>query len=116
MSLTAIEQITASPSAPTQSALAQAGPARLSSEQQNARIEETAKEFEALIIAQLLQPLFSSVETPGLAGGGPGQEAFESLLQEQYASAIAERGGFGIADQVKAALIDLQSSPLRQLS
>ncbi len=111
MSLTAIEQRAAAAPAP-----AQATPAQSAAELQNARIEETAKEFEALIIAQLLQPLFSSVETPGLAGGGPGQEAFESLLQEQYASAIAERGGFGIADQVKAALIDLQSSPLRQLS
>lgn len=74
------------------------------------QIENTAKEFEALVIAQLLQPLFASVETPGLAGGGPGQDAFETLLQEQYATAISERGGFGIADQVKAALIDLQSS------
>jgi len=77
--------------------------------QKDAHIENTAKEFEALVIAQLLQPLFASVETPGLAGGGPGQEAFENLLQERYSTAIAERGGFGIADQVKAALIDLQS-------
>ena len=74
------------------------------------RAEKTAKEFEAMVIAQMLQPLFASVETPGLAGGGPGQEAFESMLQEQYAAAFAERGGFGIADQVKAALIELQAA------
>ena len=75
-----------------------------------AHIDQTAKEFEAMVIAQMLQPLFASVETPGLAGGGPGQEAFESMLQEQYAEAIAERGGYGIADQVKAAMIELQAS------
>lgn len=75
-----------------------------------AHIDKTAKEFEAMVIAQMLQPLFASVETPGLAGGGPGQEAFESMLQEQYAAAIAERGGYGIADQVKAAMIELQAA------
>lgn len=74
-----------------------------------ARIDRAAQEFEALVIAQLLAPIFSSVETPGLAGGGPGEKAFAGLLQEQYAKSIASRGGFGIADQVKAALIDLQS-------
>ena len=84
--------------------------ASLSDQAAAMRIDQTAKEFEAMVIAQMLQPLFASVETPGLAGGGPGQEAFESLLQEQYASAISERGGFGIADQVKAALIELQAA------
>lgn len=72
------------------------------------RIDKTAQEFEALVIAQLLAPVFSSVETPGLAGGGPGEKAFAGLLQEEYAKSIAARGGFGIADQVKAALIRLQ--------
>ncbi len=75
------------------------------------RAEEAAKEFEALVLAELLKPLFSSVETPGLAGGGaPGSEAFEALLQQHYAAAIAERGGFGIADNLKAALIEAQAA------
>ncbi len=75
-----------------------------------ARIDRAAQEFEALVIAQLLAPIFSSVETPGLAGGGPGEKAFAGLLQEEYAKSIAARGGFGIADQVKAALIEMQSA------
>jgi Rod binding domain-containing protein len=74
-----------------------------------ARIDRAAKEFEALVLSEMLAPLFSSVETPGIAGGGPGEKAFASLLQEQYAKVIADRGGFGIADQVKAALINLQA-------
>ncbi|MEO0879874.1 MAG: rod-binding protein [Pseudomonadota bacterium] len=85
------------------------GGATLSAEAQ-ARIEETAREFEALVIAELLKPLFESAPTPGLTGGGPEQDAFESLLQTEYATAIADRGGFGIADQVKASLIQLQSA------
>lgn len=83
-----------------------AAPAHASSP---ARAERAAQEFEALVIAQMLAPLFASVETPGLAGGGKGEKAFAGMLQEEYAKAIAARGGFGIADHVKSALIRLQS-------
>lgn len=69
-----------------------------------------ATEFEAMVLAQFLAPLFASVETPGLAGGGAGEKAFQSLLQEEYAKAIAARGGFGVADQVKRALIAMQAA------
>lgn len=75
-----------------------------------ARIDRAAKEFEALVLSEMLAPLFNSVETPGIAGGGPGEKAFSGLLQEEYSKAIAARGGFGIADQVKATLIGLQAA------
>lgn len=74
------------------------------------RIDRAAKEFEAVFIAQMLEPLFSSVETPSIAGGGKSEQFFNSLLRESYAKAMAERGGFGVADHVKSTLIDLQSA------
>jgi Rod binding domain-containing protein len=74
-----------------------------------ARADAAAKEFEAVFIAQMLEPLFTSVETPGVAGGGKSEAFFKSLLQENYAKAFAERGGFGLADQVKSALLDIQA-------
>ncbi len=83
-------------------------PAQASAHQAR-RVADAAKEFEAVFIAQMLEPLFSSVETPSIAGGGKSEEFFKSLLQEGYAKAMAERGGFGIAAHVKSALIDLQS-------
>lgn len=70
---------------------------------------KAATEFEALVLAQFIAPLFASVETPAIAGGGPGQDAFGAMLQEEYAKAIAARGGLGIADAVKSALIDMQA-------
>jgi Rod binding domain-containing protein len=72
-------------------------------------LARAAQEFEALVLAQFLEPLFSSVTTPEIAGGGPSEKAFQGLIQEEYARAIAARGGFGIAEQVKAALIELQA-------
>ncbi|NWG91337.1 MAG: rod-binding protein [Parvularculaceae bacterium] len=75
----------------------------------DSRVDAAARDFEAVFIAQMLAPLFSSVETPAIAGGGKSEAFFKSLLQESYAKAMAERGGFGLADHVKASLISLQS-------
>ena len=69
-----------------------------------------AEEFEALVLSQLLKPMFDSAKSPSLFGGeGPEQDAFASMLQDEFARVIAARGGVGIADQVQAALIRLQS-------
>ena len=74
-------------------------------------IEHKAKEFEALMLAELIKPMFESAKSETLFGGdGAEQSIFGSMLQEKYAEAMAERGGIGIADQVKAALIDLQGT------
>lgn len=81
-----------------------------------ARAEKVAQEFEALVLAQLLAPIFSSVESSSLTSAGPGEDAFETMLQEHYAKAIAERGGIGIADQVKASLIALQADAGNSIS
>ncbi len=75
------------------------------------QIERKAEEFEALVLAQMLAPMFESAKAPGLFGGdGPEQDAFASILHEHYAKSIAARGGVGIADSVKDALIRMQSN------
>jgi Rod binding domain-containing protein len=74
------------------------------------RVKAAAVEFEALVIAQLLEPLFSSVSAPEIAGGGRDEAYFNSLLQEQYARAMAERGGLGLAAHVQSTLLELQSA------
>jgi len=79
----------------------------------HARAEAAAKEFEAVFIAQMLAPLFASVDAPAIAGGGKSEAFVRSLLQEHYAKAVAERGGFGVADHVKAVLIDIQARAAR---
>ena len=76
----------------------------------NAEAAKSAKEFEAMVIAQLMAPIFETVKQPGLMSGGPGEDVFSAMLQEHYAKAISERGGFGIADQVKEALIAMQAN------
>jgi Rod binding domain-containing protein len=65
------------------------------------RLERSAHEFEASLMAELLKPL---QETDGLTGensGGAGSGgALGEFASESLAGAISERGGFGIADRI----------------
>lgn len=80
------------------------------SARESAAIEKKAKEFESLMLTEFLKPMFESAKAPSLFGGDNAEQSiFGDMLQEKYAQAIAERGGIGIADQVKAALIAIQS-------
>ncbi len=96
-------------------AISPANPASLLPDRQIAAIERKAEEFEALMLAEFLKPIFETAKSSslfggsGAAGSGPEQSMFGAMLQEKYAEGMAARGGIGIADQVKAALIDMQS-------
>lgn len=61
-------------------------------------------EFEAVFLAQMLEHAGLGRSTPGF-DGGPGEAAFASLMVEQQAQAMAERGGLGLAEHVFAALM-----------
>jgi Rod binding domain-containing protein len=74
----------------------------------DAAAAKAAQDFEAMFIAQMLKPMFQSLSTEGMFGGGKGEEAYRSLLVEEYGKAIANAGGVGIADQVKAEMLKLQ--------
>lgn len=70
---------------------------------------KAAQDFEAMFIAQMLQPMFAGLEGgEGLFGGGAGEDAYRGLMVEEYGKAIARAGGIGIADQVRAEMLKLQ--------
>lgn len=88
-----------------------ASPQQMLAPEQSAAIARQAEEFEALFLAQLLKPMFNSAKAPSLFGGdGPEQDAYGAMLHEEFGKAIAARGGIGIADHVRASLIQLQSA------
>jgi len=62
-------------------------------------IYKAAESFEATFLAEMLQYTGINAMPDGF-GGGAGEEAFSSLLTEQYARLLTERGGIGIAEQV----------------
>jgi Rod binding domain-containing protein len=73
-----------------------------------ARADAAAKEYESVFISQFLGSMFSGIKTDGIMGGGQGEEMFRSLMVDQYAKSIEQRGGFGIAAHMKAELLKQQ--------
>ncbi len=74
------------------------------------RIREAAEQFEAVFLAQMLSPMFETLGTGGMFGGGSGERIYRSLLVEEYGKAVARSGGVGIADQVEQEMLKLQEA------
>ncbi|HEY7798994.1 MAG TPA: rod-binding protein [Hyphomonadaceae bacterium] len=83
-------------------------PTDVSAVQTRAQAEEIAQQFERMFIAEMLQPMFSGIETDGPFGGGQGEDVFRPMLLDQYADAVARGGGVGVADAVLKEILRLQ--------
>lgn len=75
-----------------------------------AQADTASKEYESVFISQFLGSMFSGIKTDGIMGGGQGEEMFRSLMVDQYAKSIEQRGGFGIAAHMKAELLKHQQA------
>ena len=73
-----------------------------------AKADWAAKEYESIFISQFLGSMFSGIKTDGITGGGQGEEMFRSLMINEYAKGLQQRGGFGLAAQMKAQLLKHQ--------
>jgi peptidoglycan hydrolase FlgJ len=72
-------------------------------------LKKVAQEFEAMMMGELLKPMFSSLDTEGLGGGGAGEAMFRPMLVDSYAKGVTDRGGLGIAQSVLAELVRMQT-------
>lgn len=71
--------------------------------------EAAARDFEKFFLSQVLETLQAGVKTEAPFGGGPGENAWKSFLNEAYADAMVRAGGVGLADRLKAEIIALQA-------
>jgi flagellar protein FlgJ len=69
---------------------------------------QVGMEFEQMFLAQMLQPIFDTIASDGVFGGGAGARLFRSFQVDEYAKAVTRSGGIGIADAVARHLISLQ--------
>jgi len=72
------------------------------------KLEKAAQEFEAVFISEMMKPMFAGIKTDGTFGGGKGEEVFRSMLVQEYGKNIAQTRSLGIADHIKAAMIQMQ--------
>lgn len=68
-------------------------------------VAEAARQFEALLIAQLLKAAHG--EDQGWLGTGEdtGDSTASSLAEEQFAQALAQSGGLGLSSQIVSKLL-----------
>ncbi|OAN46640.1 chemotaxis protein chel [Paramagnetospirillum marisnigri] len=76
---------------------------------------KVGRQFETQFVSQMFQHMFAGIKTDGLFGGGSGEEMFRSLLIDEYAKMVANRGGsngngsgFGIGSAVQKMLLKHQ--------
>lgn len=67
-----------------------------------------AEQFEAVFLSQMLAPMFNTVPTDGLTGGGHAEEVYRGMMVEEIGKEIAKQGGIGIADSIFREIIKLQ--------
>ena len=67
-------------------------------------IREAAREFESFFLSYLLQVMRRTVPETGLLGPGRAEKIYRSLLDEEIARSVADRGGIGLGDWVARGL------------
>src|SRR5262249_56915191 len=70
--------------------------------------QKVAKQFEGVLISQMLNSMFEGVKTDGMFGGGEGEEMFRSMMVDEYGKQMARQGGLGLADHVTRELLKRQ--------
>ncbi|MCC6719736.1 MAG: rod-binding protein [Acetobacteraceae bacterium] len=74
-----------------------------------ARIWQSAQDFEAMVLGQLVAPMFATVETSkGPFGGGAAEETWRPMLAQEVGKHIARGGGLGLAAPVFRQMLHAQ--------
>jgi len=73
-------------------------------------ISKKAKDFETMVISQLLGPMFETLPTDGAFGGGSAEGTMRSFYVDAIAKSVSQRGGLGISDTVQRQMLQLQGA------
>jgi len=80
------------------------GSGQLSDARRN-ELKKISQDFESLFVGMMLKSMRATVPENKLTGGGRAEETFRSMLDQEYATAAARRGGIGIASMVEKELL-----------
>lgn len=62
------------------------------------RLREAAREFEGLLVEQMVKEMRNAMPKSDLMGKEPGQELFQEMLDGEFVRLMTQKGGIGIAD------------------
>ena len=72
------------------------------------RMRQTAEDFEASFLTQMLKPMFDSLSTEAPFGGGEAEGTWRGFLVEAMAKQAVKAGGIGLTDTIVAEMIKMQ--------
>jgi len=88
---------------------APSGVAMSASEQaKRAAIKKSAEDFEASFLSNALGLMSEGVTVSAPFGGGEGEQAFKSFLNDAMAKQIVKKGGVGVAASVQREMLKMQ--------
>lgn len=73
-------------------------------------LRQTAEDFEAVFLSQMMQPMFNTVPTDGIMGGGNAESIYRGMMVDEMGKSMARSGGIGIADSVYREMLKMQEA------
>lgn len=73
-----------------------------------AKAHQAAQDFESVYLAQMLAPMFNTVEVDQEFGGGEAEETWRGIMVEELGKQIARSGGIGLAPVIEREMLRLQ--------
>jgi Rod binding domain-containing protein len=71
--------------------------------------DKVARDFEAMFLSTMMQPMFETLKTgKGIFGGGNAESTYQAMLVDEYGKVMAKAGGVGIAAMVRKQILQLQ--------
>lgn len=67
--------------------------------------KKVAREFEALFVGMMVKSMRETVGKDPITDGGHGEEVYRSMLDQEYARVMTERGGVGLAAMLEKQMI-----------
>jgi Rod binding domain-containing protein len=75
------------------------------------KLMKAARDFEAMALGELIQPMFDTVDTSkGPFGGGAGEESWKPMMVAEMAKQIEAHGGLGLAKPIYEAMLQMQEA------
>jgi flagellar protein FlgJ len=85
-----------------------------SADKNNQAAKKVAREFESLMVNEMIKSMRATTGKDPLTSGGRGEEIYQSMLDQEYAQAIANQGTVGLARYIEQQLIKTDNTPAAQ--
>ena len=78
--------------------------------QDQVKTMRAARDFESMTLDQMLQPMFATVDSDPLFGGGEAEKTLQPMLVTEMAKLMEGRGGLGLSTAIGEKMTQMQET------